>query len=508
LGLMIGIDLGTTFSAAARVNPLGRPEIVLNREGESITPSVVQFQGDTILVGTMAKRSAAIAPLDTIQFVKRYINDPTWRFETSDGVTYRPEEISAIILRRLKEDVEIALGETVTDAVITVPAYFDDGARRATKDAGTIAGLTVHRVLNEPTAAALAYGLDQTVNGTVLVYDLGGGTFDVTIMRVGGGEFTTLATDGDRNLGGFDWDNELMQLLNRRFQDAGGPDLFDDEHTEADLREKAETAKRSLTTIAKTKVVLGAGGVTKTIEITREEFEDATSSLLSRTRDIAEGVVEAAGLRWADIDNLLLAGGSTRMPMVRTMMETVSGKTAERTINPDEVVALGAAAQAHLLEADQGGDNLPVPLLGGRPITIRDVTSQGLGVLARDEDTHRQRNWFLIEANTRIPAKSTKRFRTVVDGQTELHVEVTQGNDADPDYVKIIGDEVLTIPPYPAGAPVDVTFAYDIDQTVFIEVTDLTAGQSLGNFEVNNVSNMDGEERDRAAGKIRILEVS
>jgi molecular chaperone DnaK len=505
---MIGIDLGTTFSAAAMMNKLGKPEIILNREGESITPSVVQFQGDTILVGTMAKRSATIAPLDTVQFVKRYINDPTWRFSTSEGETYRPEEISAIILRRLKEDAEIALGGAVTDAVITVPAYFDDGARRATKDAGKIAGLTVHRVLNEPTAAALAYGLDQTVNGTVLVYDLGGGTFDVTVMRVENGVFETLATDGDRNLGGFDWDNELMRTLNKRFQEAGGPDLLDDEHTEADLREKAETAKRALTTIEKTKVVLGAGGVTKTVDITRAEFEELTSSLLSRTRDMAEGVVETAGLRWTDIDRLLLAGGSTRMPMVRIALETLSGKTAERSINPDEVVALGAAVQARLVEADGGGGTMPVPLLGGRAITIKDVTSQGLGMIARDEDTRRQRNFFLIEANTRVPAKSTKRFQTVVGNQTELHVEVTQGNDEDPAYVKVIGDELLTIPPYPAGAPVDVTFAYDIDQTVFIEVTDLTAGRSLGTFEVHNVSNMDDRERDLAADKIRILEVS
>jgi molecular chaperone DnaK len=248
--------------------------------------------------------------------------------------------------------------------------------------------------------------------------------------------------------------------------------------------------------------------VTKTVEITREDFEDLTSSLLSRTRDIAEGVLEAASMGWSDVDRQLLAGGSTRMPMVRTMMEEISGKTAERSINPDEVVALGAAVQAHLLEAEQGAANLPVPLLGGRPITVKDVTSQGLGILARDEETRKQRNFFLIEANTRIPAKCTKRFQTVVDSQTELHVEVTQGNDDDPKYVKVVGDELLRIPPYPAGAPVDVTFAYDIDQTVFIEVTDVTAERSLGTFEVNNMSNMDGQERDLATDKIRILEVS
>ena len=202
MGVMIGIDLGTTYSAVAVVNRSGRPEILPNSEGGRITPSVVLFQGDAVLVGTVAKRSAAIAPLDTIQFVKRAMGDPAWRFETSSGLQLRPEEISAVILRRLKEDAEAYLGEPVTDAVITVPAYFDDGARRATQDAGAIAGLTVHRVLNEPTAAALAYGANRPTVGTVLVYDLGGGTFDVTIMRIADGEFETPATTGDRNLGG------------------------------------------------------------------------------------------------------------------------------------------------------------------------------------------------------------------------------------------------------------------------------------------------------------------
>lgn len=501
---LIGIDLGTTFSAAAVVGRAGRPEIIPNREGENITPSVVLFQADATLVGTMAKRSAVMAPLDTVQFVKRAMGESAWRFETSEGVSFRPEEISALILKRLKEDAELYLGFPVDEAVITVPAYFDDGARRATKDAGAIAGLTVHRVLNEPTAAALAYGLDESDAGTVLVYDLGGGTFDVTVMNIGGGQFETIATSGDRNLGGFDWDNEIMNLLNRRFQELGGPDLLEAAHTEADLREKAETAKRSLTTITKTRVVLSADGITKTVELTRDEFEDITSSLLSRTRDITGMVLEDAGLEWAAVDRLLLAGGSTRMPMVRAMMESISGKTAERSINPDEVVALGAAVQAHILDAERSGPgDGPV----ATQITIRDVTSQGLGTIARADDGQRMENVVIIAPNTHIPAKHTDIFQTISDNQTEIRVKVTQGDDDDPQYVKVIGEQLLKIPPYPAGARVGVTFAYDIDQTVFIEVTDLTTENSLGTFEVQDVSNMDTKERDRATDKIRALEV-
>jgi molecular chaperone DnaK len=503
---LIGIDLGTTFSAVARMNKLGKPEIIPNREGENIMPSVVLFQDNMILVGTMAKRSAAVAPLDTVQFVKRAMGDPSWRFETTEGVAFRPEEISALILKRLKEDAELHLGGPVTDAVITVPAYFDDGARRATKDAGAIAGLTVHRVLNEPTAAALAYGLDEGGAGTVLVYDLGGGTFDVTVMRIGDRTFDTLATSGDRNLGGFNWDNELMNLLNQKFRQSGGPDLLADDQAEADLREKAEAAKRALTTIERTRVVLSADGVTKTLELTRAEFEDVTSGMLGRTRDITEMVLADAGLDWGGIDRLLLAGGSTRMPMVRTMMEAASGKSAERAVNPDEIVALGAAIQAHIVESELASPGAPGP---GKAITIRDVTSQGLGTLAQAGDgTTRMANVVIISPNSRIPAKQTKPFQTVQDGQTEIRVKVTQGDDSDPDYVKVIGEQVLSIPPYPAGAGVGVTFAYDIDQTVFIEVTDLTAGQPLGTFEVHDVANMDANERNLAADKIQSLEVS
>ncbi|MEV6409926.1 Hsp70 family protein [Kribbella sp. NPDC051718] len=503
---MIGIDLGTTYSAVAVVDRSGRPEIVPNAEGQRITPSVVFFSGDVALVGATAKRSAAIEPLDTVQFVKRAMGDPAWRFETGSGRQFRPEEISAIILRRLKEDAEAYLGEPVTDAVITVPAYFDDGARRATQDAGAIAGLTVHRVLNEPTAAALAYGANRPTVGTVLVYDLGGGTFDVTIMRIADGEFETLATSGDRNLGGFDWDNALMRLINERFQAAGGPDLLDDDRTEADLRDRAEWAKHALTMMPAARVVISAGGSTETIEITRAEFEDVTAHLVSRTRDLAEILIEDAGLVWSDIDRVLLAGGSTRMPAVRAMVAKMSHRVAESAVNPDEIVALGAAVQAQVLTAGNGQG--PMPEVNGVPISIRDVTSQGLGTLARIEGTSRMENVVIVAPNTPIPASNSELFHTVVDNQTSLFVQVTQGDDQDAAYVKVIGERELSIPPYPAGAPVSVAFAYDLDQTVFIELIDLTSHQSLGTFEVSDVANMTPAERDQATRKIHELEVS
>ncbi|MET9021683.1 Hsp70 family protein [Actinopolymorpha sp. NPDC004070] len=533
MGHTIGIDLGTTYSAAARVNDLGKPEIVVNRDGERLTPSVVLFQDELPIVGTMAKRSAVTAPLDVVQFVKRSMGDPSWKFETSGGTTYRPEEISAIILRRIKDDVELALGSPVTDAVVTVPAYFDDAPRRATIDAGRIAGLNVARVLNEPTAAALAYGVEHEVEGTVLVYDLGGGTFDVTVMRVGGGDFDVLATHGDRNLGGFDFDNLLMRLLDERFQAAGGPSLLDGAEAEADLREKAEIAKRSLTTVEQTRVVLSGGGVSKVVPLTRAEFEDVTSSLISRTRDIAEIVVGDAGLDWSGVDHVQLAGGSTRMPMVRAMIEKVAGREPIRTVNPDEVVALGAAIQAHLVDlevADSGAaagrgatghatgttDGVtaePLPVLASavtRP-RIRDVTSQGLGALAvrrgaaSAEDVE---NVVIIPANTKIPAKRGQVFETIENNQTRLKVEVTQGDDDDPDYVRAIGEQTFDVPPYPAGAPFEVVYAYDIDQTVFIEVHDKTSGERIGTFEVNNVATMAEGEVASATDRMRLLDIS
>lgn len=509
LGRIVGIDLGTTFSAVSVVNDLEQPEILTNRDGESITPSVVLFQGAVALVGTMAKRSAAASPDDVVEFVKRHMGNASWKFEASDGRTYRPEEVSALILKRLAEDAGVALGEEISQVVVTVPAYFDDAQRRATQDAGRIAGLDVVRVLNEPTAAALAYGLSSGFNGTVLVYDLGGGTFDVSVLTIKDGEFLILATGGDRNLGGFEWDNELMMMLNERYQAEGGPDLLDSGGLEAGLRERALIAKHSLSTVELTRVVLGSGAVNRTIEVTRAEFEDRTSAMVSRTKDLTEMVREESGLAWSDIDRVLLVGGSTRMPMIRSMVERDMGRPIERRIHPDEVVALGAAVLARLVESTSGAR--PELTVNGHTVQIGDVTSHGLGTLVLDADSGRLVNSVIIPHNTRIPAKQAGRFSTIRDNQAEVEIEVTVGDDTDPAFVRqATGDKPLRvrIPAYPAGAPIEIIYAYDIDQTVFVEVNDLTTGSSLGTFEVANVSNMSTEQVDEATQKLRDTEVA
>jgi molecular chaperone DnaK len=505
MGVAVGIDLGTTYSAVAIMGPAGKPEILSNRDGERITPSVVFFDEDSVLVGSMAKRSAATAPLDVVQFIKRQMGNPDWRFETSDGTQFTPEEISAIVLKRLKEDAELHLGAgQVTDAVITVPAFFDDARRRATKDAGKIAGLNVLRVLNEPTAASLAYGLDLGGSGTVMVFDLGGGTFDVTVTRIGDGDFDVVGTDGLHELGGFEWDNRLMQWLNTEFQAQGGPDLTETFESEAELREKAELAKRTLSQAPSARVILSGDGVTKTIAVTRVTFEQITMDLLNQARDMTISLMEDLDLTFADIDNVLLVGGSTRMPMVGAMLEAISGKPPLRAGNPDELVALGAAIQASLEKpADDGGTNAPTA-------TIQDVTSQSLGVVAVN-DREEVYNSIIIPRNTRIPAKRTEYFSTRHDGQTEIRVEVTQGDDEDLSYVRMVtpdGGQLLSIPPYPAGAPLAVTLYYDIDQTIQVQVVDLTAERSLGAVEIDNVANLGEDEVAAARQKNKNLEVN
>lgn len=498
----IGIDLGTTYCAVAVLRPTGEAEILPNRDGENTTPSVVLFQDiggrDEPLVGTMAKHSAAAMPDDVVQFVKRQMGDRAYRFESSAGSTYSPEEISAIILKRLKEDAELALGHPVRDAVITVPAYFDDARRTATKDAGKIAGLNVLRVLNEPTAAALSFGLDTATSGTVLVYDLGGGTFDVTLMRIHDGEFEVLGTEGDRNLGGFDFDNRIMEFVAEDAARQGVPDLLDDDLAVADLREKAEMAKRSLTTVQSTFVHVSAGGRPLRVAISRADFERVTADLVRRTEEIVGYVLDEAGHGWAQIDHILLVGGSTRMPAVRDLVQRLSGKQPVLQVNPDEAVALGAAIQA-AVEAAKGGSELTV--FDGKPLVVQDVTSQALGVISVD-DGNRDVNTVIIPTNTKIPAKRSDRFHTVTDNQTQLRVVVTQGDDPDPAFVVEVGSKTLSIPPYPAGAPVEVIYAYDVDQTIFVEVVDLTAQRSLGTFELDRTHNLDDAEVAAAIAKV------
>lgn len=505
MSIVIGIDLGTTYSAVAAIGKAGTPELVKNREGDATTPSVVLFQeadgADEPLVGSMAKHSAASDPENVVQFIKRFMGDPHYKFESSGGTQYKPEEISAIILKKLKEDAELALGEAVTDAVITVPAYFDDARRTATKQAGTIAGLNVLRLINEPTAAALAFGIDGDKTGKVFVYDLGGGTFDVTVMDIDGGEFDVTGTDGDRNLGGFDFDNALMTFVAEDIRGQGGPDLLADQHATADLREKAEMAKRSLTTVEKTTIHVSGEGKPYRVQVTREDFERVTASLLQRTQDMTEILLENHHLTWADVNHILLVGGSTRMPMVRAMIERISGLKPELGVDPDLAVCFGAAVQGAATTAEQRGQGFLIG--GGEVLSIKDVTSQALGVITVGDDLVTDINSIVIPRDSKVPAKHTFDFRTVTESQQTVRIQVTEGDDSDPRFVTIVGTQELPLTLYPKGSPFRLIYAYDIDQVVFIEVYDLTADTLVGTFEIDRNGSLSSDQLRLATDKIR-----
>lgn len=503
MGHAIGIDLGTTFSAAAVVRSGGRPELLWNREGDHLTPSVVLFQdAGQVLVGKTAKNAAKDLPDDCVQFVKRQIGNSDWSFADSHGGVHGAEELSALLLRRLAEDAAEALGAQVRDVVITVPAYFDDARRTATRQAGEIAGLNVLRLINEPTAAGIAFGSGEMGEGTLLVYDLGGGTFDVTVMRVGGEELEVIATTGDRNLGGFDFDNRLMEHVAAEVQAQGGPDLGDDGRLQGELREKCEQAKHALTRTAQTRLFFSDAGGTYTVTVTRERFEQLTEDLLARTADAVEEVLDESGLAWAQIDRVLLVGGSTKMPMVREMVERVSGKAPDTSVNPDEAVALGAAivADHELTRRDTPDADVPY--------TIQDVTSQGLGVIAVEDDLVTEYNSIIIAKNTRIPCKEFQVYETVAHHQRKLDLQVTEGDDDDPEYVTKLLERPIQLPGgLPKGAPLKVVMSYDIDGVVHVELIDLTNDRSLGEVELERPRNLDAGQVTGLSTAIRAVDV-
>jgi molecular chaperone DnaK len=503
----LGIDLGTTYSVSAIVDPTGRPQAIRNSEGQNTTPSVVLIdEDDTVIVGGPAQRQAISRHMDVVQWVKRDMGNPDWRFVAASGREYTAEEVSAQILRKLADDASRALGEEVHEVVVTVPAYFDDARRQATKDAGRIAGLEVLRIISEPTAAALAYGLHERQAGVCLVYDLGGGTFDATVIRIQRGEFTVLATTGDRNLGGYDFDNRIMNWANEAVLAKGLDDQLDDGPAEARLRDQCEAAKHLLSQLDSAPIFIDSGDTHLKLELDRATFERITADLLQRTVEMVEEVVDAAGLAIADLDEVLLVGGSTRMPMVSTAVERVTGRRPNVTLHPDEAVALGAAIQADILWTAGTGR----PSVTDAP-RINDVTAHGLGVIALD-DTGRERNFVILPANAPIPQRQSMPFRTVAHHQEQIRVRVTIGDEEEPGDVEIITRDPegvpLPIPPYPAGSPVEVHIAYDIDGTVHVEVTDLVAGRSLGEFPIDRRNNLSVEEveqmsRDLARATIR-----
>ncbi len=504
-----GIDLGTTNSAIA-IFENDEARILKNVEGYEITPSVVFFDevdsggNDVTVVGDQAKNAAATAPDKVKQFVKRDMGKKgsIYNFVAPSGKEYTPEEISALILKKVCKGAEQFVGEgNVRNVVITVPAYFDDARRTATKQAGKIAGLNVVRVINEPTAAAIAFGLDTSQNGKVLVYDLGGGTFDVTVMQINDGNYDVIATGGDHELGGINFDQKILALILKNLQEQGCKIDDEDDALMAELREKSEKTKIQLTNIESARQRFTINGSTYRVEVTREAFEQESESLMQQTEQLLSEVMSKNGISWSEIDHLLVVGGSTRMPMVKKLLERLSGKEVTYKVDPDTAVALGASIFASTLSLDEDlrADPTSTALEQysgvANKIVVSDVTSQSLGVITIDRDNHDKKvNTIIIPHNSKIPAKRSEIVYTICDNQRKVDISVTEGNDSDVDYVKIIGGRVLDIPPYPKNSPIEVVYAYDADQTIYIEVIDKVGNQSLGTFEIDRESNLSEED--------------
>jgi molecular chaperone DnaK len=482
----VGIDLGTTNSCVAVLEG-GEPTVIANAEGSRTTPSVVGFsKSGEVLVGEVAKRQAITNPDRTVRSVKRHMGDNSWRLDI-DGKGYSPQEISARILQKLKRDAEAYLGTTITQAVITVPAYFDDAQRTATKEAGQIAGLEVLRIINEPTAAALAYGLDKEEEQTILVFDLGGGTFDVSVLEISEGIFQVKSTSGNTHLGGDDWDQRVIDWLVKTFKDTEGVDLSNDKMALQRLQEAAEKAKIELSTVQETNINLpfitatSEGPKHLDLKLTRAKFQEMTADLAEACRGPFDQAIKDGGLKKEQVDHVVLVGGATRMPAIQDLVRSLTGKDPHKGVNPDEVVAVGAAIQAGVLKGEV------------KDILLLDVTPLSLGIETKGGVMTK-----LIERNTTIPTKKSEVFTTAEDMQPSVQVHVLQGEREMAMYNKTLGKfELVDLPPAPRGVPqIEVTFDIDANGIVHVSARDRATSKEQS-MTITGQSALNKDEIDR-----------
>lgn len=522
---IVGIDLGTTFSAITHINEdTNKAEIIPSPDQDRITPSVVLFEDENnVIVGKIANQNAVAEPAKVVEFVKRQMGKPkedkidkegnieakAWFFENS-GKRYSAQEISAYILKKLKNDAEERLGTSITDAVITCPAYFGDPERAATKEAGIIAGFNVLAVIDEPVAAALAYGLDKLgKDQRVFVFDLGGGTFDVVILEIQGGKIREIAVNGDHLLGGKDWDDEIIKYVAECFKEKYGSSPLDDLVSYQDLQLKAIRAKEELSKREKTKVICAHAGNSLPVELTKNKFEELTTPLVDKCRTLCEKVLTEAKMAWKDIDTVLLVGGSTRMPIIKKMVADVSGKTPSEDLNPDECVALGAAWQGAILGV-QSGEVTGEVAKKLRGVSVQKVSSHNLGVIALWSEK-KERNFLMIPKFTPLPYEKTDTFQTERDNQDSVLIRIMEGGimddegTCDPLDCTKIGETILNIPPHPAGSPIEVTYRYNDNGMLEVHAKDVLSGREIK----SNIEHTGGlSEQELKEAKIGLQKVS
>jgi molecular chaperone DnaK len=492
----IGIDLGTTYSVVAAIDEFGRPQTLPNAEGEKLTPSAVLFENEDVIVGKEALKAISLHSDAVAMMAKRDFGERTFH-RVIHGRMFPPEAIQAFVLNKLRIDAQHQIGH-FSKVVITVPAYFDESRRKATQDSGYMAGFEVLDIINEPTAAALAFGFQQgmlDVNGEasqpkrVLVYDLGGGTFDVTVMELAGNDFNALSTDGDVHLGGHDWDQRMLDHCAEEFRRKFGMDVRRDEAVAGKLWRECEEAKRTLTARKSAVIPLDYRGKSLSIEVTREQFEDWTRDLLDRTAFTTREALRAAKLEWKDLDRILLVGGSTRMPAVAEMLKQLSGREPDRSISADEAVAHGAALHADLiLKRNQGQ---------APRFRVRNVNSHSLGVVGTETRTRESRNVTIIPKNTPLPAEAKRSFKTQRPGQQSLVLQVVEGESPVPEECSQVGRCVCRDLPLdlPAHYPVDVKFRYEENGRLSITVS-LGDGMTVLNHEMSRDNTLTQDQLD------------